>query len=137
MRRSISLLVVLTVLAVTWPSPVNCRVLALQERATHEPVKDHLQFPRTSVWKEKGSTKDHHISTRVLVGSQVHAMSSGPSRRGSAKFTCSLGSIRFVSMADLAHSTLQERLAKQIGIRFFGQLMGPEVLEIKAIECAI
>ncbi|KAG4973193.1 hypothetical protein JHK87_030014 [Glycine soja] len=71
MKRSISLVVVLMVLAVTMPSLVNCRVLASQEKAIHEPVK------------EKTSTEDN-ISTRVLISSKVNTMSSGPSRRGSA-----------------------------------------------------
>ncbi|KAG4987771.1 hypothetical protein AAZX31_11G050700 [Glycine max] len=70
MKRSISLVVVLMVLAVTMPSLVNCRVLASQEKAIHEPVK------------EKTSTEDN-ISTRVLISSKVNTMSSGPSRRGS------------------------------------------------------
>nr|KYP52435.1 hypothetical protein KK1_025740 [Cajanus cajan] len=81
MRRSVSLIVlVLIVLAVTRPSlVVNCRVL----KATHhEPVKDLLQVPTTSAMKEKANTDDN-ISTRVLIDGQVHAMSSGPSRRGS------------------------------------------------------
>lgn len=82
MRRSVSLIVVLMVLAMTlMPGLVNGRVLASQEKTTHEPFKDQLHFP-TSIMKEKANTEDN-ISTRVLIGSEVNTMSSGPSRRGS------------------------------------------------------
>ncbi|KAK7367580.1 hypothetical protein VNO80_09595 [Phaseolus coccineus] len=82
MRRSTALIVVLTVLLLTMPTLVNCRVLASQQNLTHhKPIKDHPQFP-PSVTKEKANTEDS-IRTRVLIESQVNTMSSGPSRRGS------------------------------------------------------
>lgn len=60
----------------TRPNAVNCRVYPSQlVKATHdEPVKE-----KEPKFKEKGNT----IGNRVLIGSQVHTMSSGPSKRGS------------------------------------------------------
>ncbi|KAL2348353.1 hypothetical protein Fmac_002353 [Flemingia macrophylla] len=81
MRPSISLILVLMVLAMTSHIlVVNCRVLASQKKATHEPLKDVI--PTTSVIKEKANTEDN-VNARVLIDSQFHTMSSGPSRRGS------------------------------------------------------
>lgn len=83
MRRSILLLAVLMVLVVTRPNLVNCRVFQSQEKVTHGELVKELKFPRrTSVMKEKAHIVDN-ISNRVLIGNQVHTMSSGPSRRGS------------------------------------------------------
>ncbi|KAJ1414503.1 hypothetical protein SESBI_18751 [Sesbania bispinosa] len=77
MGNSILLVVLLVVLAVTRLSLVYCRVHPSQEKATHEPVKG-LKFPR----KTKADARDN-IKARVLIGSQVHTMSSGPSEKGS------------------------------------------------------
>lgn len=71
MRSSILLIImVLVVLAVsTRPSLV---------KATHEHVKEVKFSRRTSIiLNERANTKDH------MIGSQVHTMSSGPSKRGS------------------------------------------------------
>ncbi|TKY55668.1 hypothetical protein E2542_SST20086 [Spatholobus suberectus] len=76
--------VVLTALAATRPSLVDCRVLpspTYTEKATHGPLKV-LRFLRNLVMTEKANTEDN-ISNRVLIENQFQTMSSGPSRRGS------------------------------------------------------
>ncbi|BAU00251.1 hypothetical protein VIGAN_10182900 [Vigna angularis var. angularis] len=83
MRLPISLMVVLTVLVVTMPTLVNCRVLPSQQNLTHhhKPIKDQPQFT-LSLTKDKPNTHDN-IRTRLLIETQVNTMSSGPSTRGS------------------------------------------------------
>ncbi|KAK7406501.1 hypothetical protein VNO78_08128 [Psophocarpus tetragonolobus] len=90
MRPCISLIVVIMVLSVTMPSLVNCRVLASQENPTRQPENNQIQFSPTSViLNEKANTEDINVSNdRVLIGSQVNTMSSGPSRRGSVLVLC-------------------------------------------------
>lgn len=81
MRYSVSLLVVLMVLAATSrPWLVQCRVLpspTKTEKTTHEPVVKELHFE-----KAKANT-EYKMNSRVLIENQFHTMVSGPSRRGS------------------------------------------------------
>jgi hypothetical protein len=73
MRLSIFLTVLIVVLALTRPNTINCRVHPFQVKTIDEPIKG-LKF---QIMKEKANNV-----FRVLIGNQVHTMSSGPSEKG-------------------------------------------------------
>jgi len=85
MKLSILLPIVIIVLAVTRPNTVNCRGYPSQARAIDEPINElklkvidePIKGLKFRIMKEKANNV-----FRILIGGQVHTMTSGPSEKG-------------------------------------------------------
>ncbi|CAK8562483.1 unnamed protein product [Lathyrus sativus] len=85
MKFYVLVLVFFAVFAATRPCFVSSRILqspTKTEKTSHEPIKD-VQHLKASMTTEKINTEYTMMKNRILVDSQFHTMTSGPSRRGS------------------------------------------------------
>ncbi|KAL5064024.1 hypothetical protein RYX36_025761 [Vicia faba] len=85
MKFYVLVLIFFAVLAATRPCFVSSRILqspTKTEKTTHEPIKE-LHHLIASMTTEKVNTEYKMMRNRILVDSQFHTMTSGPSSRGS------------------------------------------------------